>query len=178
MPTVTTLTGHTAQTGNTYALAAGGDGFVATKADPAAILADTNELQTDDVPGLIAALNDVSTAQVNAEVDTALADYDGPTNAEMTTAFTEIKGATWASSTDTLEAIRDRGDAAWVTGSGGDATEAKQDIITTHLTDIKGGGFDDTTDTLEDIRDAVDTLVPGSAVNVSGKATLIVGETP
>lgn len=59
-------------------------------------------------------LNDVSTAQVNAEVDTALGDYDGPTNAEMTAAFTEIKGATW-STTDTLEAIRDRGDAAWTT---------------------------------------------------------------
>lgn len=59
-------------------------------------------------------LNDVSTAQVNTEVDTALADYDGPTNAEMTSAFTEIKGATW-STTDTLEAIRDRGDAAWTT---------------------------------------------------------------
>lgn len=60
------------------------------------------------------ALNDVSTAQVNAEVDTALADYDAPTNSEMTAAFTEIKGATW-STNDTLEAIRDRGDAAWTT---------------------------------------------------------------
>ena len=39
-----------------------------------AILLDTNELQTDDVPGLIAALNDLSAAEVNAEVDTALAD--------------------------------------------------------------------------------------------------------
>jgi hypothetical protein len=29
------------------------------------------------------ALNDVSTAEVNAECDTALTDYDGPTNAEM-----------------------------------------------------------------------------------------------
>ena len=36
-----------------------------------AILADTNELQADDVPGLIAALNDLSAAEVNAEVDTA-----------------------------------------------------------------------------------------------------------
>lgn len=36
------------------------------------VLADTNELQTDDVPGLIGALNDLSAADVNAEVDTAL----------------------------------------------------------------------------------------------------------
>lgn len=87
----------------------------------AAILADTNELQTDwanggrldnildarasqasvdEIPtnaelatalaaaddatlAAIAALNNLSAAQVNAEVDLALADYDGPTNAEM-----------------------------------------------------------------------------------------------
>ena len=41
----------------------------------AAIVADTNELQTDDVPGLIAALNNLSAAQVNAEADTALVDF-------------------------------------------------------------------------------------------------------
>lgn len=40
----------------------------------AAIVADTNELQTDDVPGLIGALNDISTAEVNTQVDTALTD--------------------------------------------------------------------------------------------------------
>lgn len=34
------------------------------KTDVDAILADTNELQTDDVPGLIAALNDISVADV------------------------------------------------------------------------------------------------------------------
>ena len=45
---------------------AGTFGEIATEI--ASILADTNELQTDDVPGLIAALNDISTAQVNAEV--------------------------------------------------------------------------------------------------------------
>jgi len=42
----------------------------------AAVLTDTNELQSDDVPGLIAALNDLSTAdiltQVNAALDTAI----------------------------------------------------------------------------------------------------------
>lgn len=56
----------------------------------AAIVADTNELQTDDVPSLIAALNDLSTAQVNAEVDTALSDYDAPTKAEMDSGFAAL----------------------------------------------------------------------------------------
>ena len=42
--------------------------IIALKAETALIVADTNELQTDDVPGLIAALNDLSAADVNAEV--------------------------------------------------------------------------------------------------------------
>lgn len=60
----------------------------------------------------------LSAAQINAEVDSALADYNAPTHAEMTAAFTEIKGSTWSSLTDTLEALRDRGDAAWTTAVG------------------------------------------------------------
>ena len=44
--------------------------------DLATILADTNELQLDDIPGLIAALNDIAAAdvltQVNAALDTAI----------------------------------------------------------------------------------------------------------
>lgn len=46
--------------------AAGSFGEIAVEI--ALILADTNELQGDDLPGLIAALNDLSTAQVNAEM--------------------------------------------------------------------------------------------------------------
>ena len=38
----------------------------------------------------IAALNDLSAAAVNAEVDTALADYDAPTKAELDTAKVNI----------------------------------------------------------------------------------------
>ena len=45
---------------------AGSFGEIATEI--AGILADTNELQTDDIPGLIAALNDLSAADVNGEV--------------------------------------------------------------------------------------------------------------
>lgn len=45
----------------------------------AAILEDTGTT----IPAQIAALNNLSAAQVNAEVDTALADYDAPTKAEL-----------------------------------------------------------------------------------------------
>lgn len=76
----------------------------------------------------VTGFNDLSAAAVNAEVDTALGDYDGPTNTEMVAAFTEIKGATWAT-TDTLEAIRDRGDAAWITATGFSTFDATTDAV-------------------------------------------------
>ena len=50
--------------------------IIAIKAETVSILADTNELQSDDVPGLIAALNDISTTQVKTQADNALADIN------------------------------------------------------------------------------------------------------
>lgn len=85
----------------------------------------------------VTGFNDLSAAQVNAEADTALADYDGPTNAEMVSAFTEIKGVTWAT-TDTLEAIRDRGDAAWITATGF-STHSAADVWAVGSRTITGG---------------------------------------
>ena len=61
--------------------------IIAIKAETATIVTDTNELQTDDVPGLISALNNISTADVNAQCDLSLSDYDAPTKAEMDSAF-------------------------------------------------------------------------------------------
>lgn len=68
-------------------LANGTDGLGAIKAETALIVADTNELQSDDVPGLIAALNDLSAAAVNAEVVDALATdtYAEPTGVPAAT---------------------------------------------------------------------------------------------
>jgi hypothetical protein len=90
------------------AYGSGTAGFIIGTNLNATVGSRASQTSVDDVP-------------TNAELDTAissgLATYDGPTNAEMVAAFTEIKGATWAA-TDTLEAIRDRGDAAWVTATG------------------------------------------------------------
>ncbi len=63
----------TVLSGNVYdalfgASAALGTDIAKITTDVAAILVDSNELQTDNVPGLIAALNDLSAAQVNTEV--------------------------------------------------------------------------------------------------------------
>jgi hypothetical protein len=72
-----------------------------------AILVDTGTT----LPATLAALNDLSAAQVNAEVDTALADYDPPTRTEATADKAEIIA---------------RGDVAWVTGAGGSSPTVEQ----------------------------------------------------
>jgi len=97
--TITTYTGNTKQTADVATL-------ITTVGTAGASLTDLGGMST------------AMKAEVNAECDTALTDYDAPTDTEMVAAFTEIKGGTWAA-TDTLEAIRDRGDSAWITGAGG-----------------------------------------------------------
>ena len=80
----------------------------------------------------IAALNNLSAAQVNAEVDTALADinldhlvkiavdtnFATTVHADSVVGQLADNGAGFDRATDSLEAIRDRGDAAWVTATG------------------------------------------------------------
>lgn len=87
----------------------------------------------------VTGFNDLSAAQVNAEVDTALGDYDAPTYTEvlnmvrlivrkdaaigtdLSSLLTAINAdlasgaGSFVNTTDALEAIRDRGDAAWAT---------------------------------------------------------------
>ena len=86
IPTVTTLTGHTAQTGDAYARLGAPAGasvsadVAAVKVDTAAILIDTAEigaagagLTTLATAASIAALNNISAAQVATEIADALA---------------------------------------------------------------------------------------------------------
>lgn len=47
----------------------------------------------------------------------------------IVTHLTEIKGATWNAATDSLEAIRDRGDSAWITATGF-STHSAGDVLT------------------------------------------------
>lgn len=71
--------------------------------------------------------------QINDECDTALTDYDPPTRTEATadkdailadhTVMKQSSAGTYDRDTDSLQAIRDRGDAAWVTGGGGSISD-------------------------------------------------------
>ena len=106
--TVTTLTGHTAQTGDTYAALPsnfsdlsitvttgrvdvasieGGDATDAINAECDTALSDYDPPTKTEMDTAFAGLNDLSAADVNAECDTALSDYDPPTKTEMDTAF-------------------------------------------------------------------------------------------
>lgn len=134
------------------------------------------------------ALNDVSTAQVNAECDTALTDYDASTNAEMIAAFTEIKGATFTGSTDSLEAIRDRGDAAWLTGAGGSSPTADEiadavwdETIVTHVAAGSFGAKNQNlvpSEVLGDYKADISTLATSAALAVvDGNVDLILIDT-
>lgn len=98
-----------------------------------AILVDTGTT----LPGTLATLaTSADLATVDGVVDAILVD----TGTTIPARLDGIEGATFDTATDSLEAIRDRGDAAWTTGSGGDATEAKQDTILARLGAITGTG--------------------------------------
>lgn len=77
---VATLTGHTAQTGDNYDRLGAPSGasvsvdVAAIKAETALIVADTDELQTDDVPGLIAALSNLSATDLRTALGTNASD--------------------------------------------------------------------------------------------------------
>ncbi len=113
--TITTLdaldTAQDSQHATTQSALATVDGIVD------AILVDTAEIGAAGAGLTAQPWNSAWDAEVQSEVTDALNAYDPPTNTEMVAAFTEIKGSTWAT-TDTLEAIRDRGDAAWLTATG------------------------------------------------------------
>jgi hypothetical protein len=95
------------------------------------IVADTNELQTDNIPGLISTLDAVVDT---VKVDTAAILVD--TGTTLPARFDNIEGASFSTSTDSLEAIRDRGDSAWITGGGGGSGGATPAEVATALTDI------------------------------------------
>lgn len=114
-------------TGGAYALSTDANGRVR-------IVDGTGTGELDTASGLVT-LTAASIAAINAEVDTALADIrldellaadsdiDGAAPPTVGSVFHELMTKTTGSftydqTTDSLEAIRDRGDAAWITATG------------------------------------------------------------
>lgn len=141
--TITTYTGNTVQTGDSYARIG------------------ANGASLSAIPW-----NASWDAEVQSECADALNAYDPPTKTEMDAAFTEIKGATW-SSTDTLEAIRDRGDAAWVTSTFSITASAIASQVRTELTTELGR-----IDAAISTRATITAMGIGSPGGVAGQTSL------
>jgi hypothetical protein len=104
--TVTTLTGHTAQTGDAYARL-GAPAGASVSADVAAIKTDSGNL--------ISRLGAFTGTGVNTVLGFLKAALS-----KVASTPSDV-GGTFDASTDSTEALRDRGDAAWTTGGGGSA---------------------------------------------------------
>ena len=111
-------------------------------------------------------------AEVQSEVADGLAAYDPPTKAELDSAFTEIKGGSFAS-TDTLEAIRDRGDAAWTTGGGGSAPTAA--AVADAVWDEATSGHTTSGTFGEQVKTDIDAILVDTGTTLDGKIDVIDG---
>ncbi|MBE3096639.1 MAG: hypothetical protein IMZ44_05855, partial [Planctomycetes bacterium] len=93
----------------------------------------------------------------------------------LAAALTVLKGATWDAGTDTLEAIRNRGDAAWITATGfATPTNITAGTITT-VTNLTNAPVDSTgvTEILTRLPDAVPGAAGGVFIAGTNAATTI-----
>jgi hypothetical protein len=165
-----------------------------------AILVDTDDLQSNqgnfatatgfatvsqiaDVP-TVAEFNartivsaNYATASNLAAVDTVVDAILVDTGTTLPATLTDMSGSGFSTSTDSLEALRNRGDSDWVTGGGGSAPTVAQirtemddnstklasiltdtgTTIPATLTDMSGPTFSTSTDSLEAIRNRGDS---------------------
>jgi len=211
--------------------------IIAVKAETALIVADTNELQTDNVPGLIATAQadlDIITgadganllsgtqASIDAiEVDTSTtlqAELDAiqaavitnaagvdiaadiiavkaetasiltDTGTTLDTKINDLQGATFSSATDSNEAIRNRGDAAWTTGAGGSppttlqtttiATLASQVSFTLTAGSSDDGAYIGCLAIIEDVSTAVQKAIGVISAYTGATKTVTLREDP
>jgi hypothetical protein len=150
---------QTAQTGDSYTRL-GAPAGASVSADIAVIDGNADSILTDTgttIPAQISGLNNLSAAQVNAEVDTALADYDAPTKAELDSGLAGLNDPTAAAirteidsnSTQLAAIVADtnelQGD--WVNGG-------RLDLILDELT-TQGDTNEGKIDTVDTVVDAV-----------------------
>ena len=107
------------------------------------ILVDTTGLNGEAMRGTDSAATATALATVDGIVDSILTD----TGTTLPATLTDMAGATFATGTDSLEAIRNRGDAEWVTGAGGSAPTVGEiadavwdEAISGHTTGTTFGG--------------------------------------
>lgn len=110
------------------------------------------------------------------------------TGTTLDTKLNDIQGATFSSATDSLEAIRDRGDAAWTTGAGGSnpfvlqtttiATLASQTSFTLTAGSADNDAYNNCLAIIEDSATAVQKAVGVISDYVGGTLTITLREDP
>ena len=142
---VGSVVGHTAQTGDSFARIGAPAGasvsadVAAVKVDTAATLVDTAEIGAAGAGLTAVPWNASWDAEVQSEVNDALValnlDHlmavavagtdvvDNSVIADLVSASATSDYDDYANTTDSLQAIRDRGDSAWITGGGGGITD-------------------------------------------------------
>jgi hypothetical protein len=104
------------QTGDSYAVVSNGTyGNSALNTDIDAIKA-----KTDNLPAVPASTTNITAGTITTVTNLTNAPTDMALNSTVAkeATLTNIKGATFDTATDSLEALRNRGDAAWVTATG------------------------------------------------------------
>lgn len=170
--TITTYTGNTVQTGDSYARL-GAPAGASLSADIASVKVDTGTLLTRITSSLFSGI-------------TSLAQWLGLIAGKQTgntTARTELRATgggsgTFDETTDSIEAIRDRGDAAWVTGGGGGGTDWTADERTAIRTILGVPASGTTPDVpsagaLKVIDDYIDTEIGTLNTNLSALITTV-----
>jgi len=131
------------------------------------------KLLKDDINATISSRSSHDAAAVWSAGSRALstpADYKADVSAlALEATLTAMKGATFVEATDSLEAIRDRGDAAWTTGAGGSdrllmvdttiATLASQTSFTLNAGSTDDGAYNNCTIVIEDAATATQKVV-------------------
>ena len=148
------------------------DASLATAANLAIVDANVDAILVDTGTTLPASL-----ATIDANVDSILVD----TGTDIPARFDGIEGATFSSLTDSLEAIRDRGDTAWITGGGGSAPTAAEvadavwdELQSGHTT---AGTFGEVATEIASILTDTGTSLPASLATIDANVDSILVDT-
>lgn len=169
---VNTLDGHTAQTGDTYALANGSQGFAAIDTVVDAILVDTAVIGAAGAGLTAVPWNSAWDAEVQSEVADALAAYDPPTKAELDSAVSPLATSAALATVDNnvdsiltdtgtsipglLSALESHGDSTWATATGFlDAAGVRTAV------GLASANLDTQLSTIDTEVGAIDTVVDG-----------------
>lgn len=154
----------------------GTSGLAKIATDTAAVLVDTADMQ----PKLGTPAADIAADIAAVKVDSAAILTD--TGTTLDTKLNDIQGATFNTATDSLEAIRDRGDAAWTTGAGGSdrllmvdttiATLATQTSFTLTAGSTDDDAYNNCTIVVEDVSTSTQKAV-GMVLDYTGSTKTI-----